>query len=144
MTGYNLYTESDTRSALKLVWRKRYNKIILITNVGENLEGRKYIDKVRKILGFNAMVLFFTNDFEHLKWIKDYPNNLFCVDDFIIKLYVFNFNENGFREIRVLIKDCYKFELPEPIEPFKYPLFEEYKQNGDIYLVGEVLEWRKI
>jgi hypothetical protein len=131
MTGYNLYTESDTRSALKLVWRKRYNKIILITNVGENLEGRKYIDKVRKILGFNVMVLFFTNDFEHLKWIKDYPNSLFCADDFIIKLYVFNFNENGFREIRELIKDCYKFELPEPIEPFKYPLFEEYKQNGD-------------
>ena len=95
------------------------------------MEGRKYIDKVRKILGFNVMVLFFTNDFEHLKWIKDYPNSLFCADDFIIKLYVFNFNENGFREIRELIKDCYKFELPEPIEPFKYPLFEEYKQNGD-------------
>ncbi len=63
MTGYNLYTESDTKSALKLVWRKKYNKIILITNVGKDLEGKKYIDKVRNILQCDAMVLFFTINF---------------------------------------------------------------------------------
>ena len=38
MRGYNLYTESNIKQALKLIWRKIFNKIILITNVGENLK----------------------------------------------------------------------------------------------------------
>ena len=50
MTGYNLYTENNSKDALRLVWRKRFNKIIIITNVGNNLEGKKYVDKVRQIL----------------------------------------------------------------------------------------------
>ena len=133
MTGYNLYTESDIKTALKLVWRKRYNKIILITNVGSNLEGKKFVDKVRKILQFDVMVLFFTNNFEHLTWIKDYPNSLFCADDFTIKYYVFNFNEEGFREIRNNIRDFYGVEIPEPVNPFLYPLFDKYKNGGDYY-----------
>ena len=49
MIGYNLYTESDTKEALKLVWRKRFNKIILISNAGKDLEGKKFVDKVRQI-----------------------------------------------------------------------------------------------
>ena len=65
MTGYNLYTERDTKEALKLVWKKRFNKIILISNAGKDLEGKKFVDKVRQILGFNAMVLFFTDDLNY-------------------------------------------------------------------------------
>ena len=133
MTGYNLYTESDTKSALKLVWKKKYNKIILITNIGKNLEGKKYIDKVRKILKFNVMVLFFTNDFGHLDWIKDYPNSLFCMDDYTIKNYVMNFNENGINEIRNNIKDFYGVELKEFQNPFHYPLYEEFSDADKDY-----------
>ena len=58
MTGYNLYTETNSKDALRLVYRKRFNKIIIITNVGKNLEGKKYVDKVRKILDFNVAVCF--------------------------------------------------------------------------------------
>lgn len=57
-----------------MVCRKRYNKIIIITNVGNNLEGKKYVDKVRKILGFNVIALFFTKQLNHLDWIKYYSN----------------------------------------------------------------------
>ena len=133
MTGYNLYTESDTKSALKLVWKKKYNKIILITNVGEDLEGKKYIDKVRKILQCDAMVLFFTNHFGHLDWIKDYPNSLFCMDDYTIQNYIFNFNEDGLNEIRNNIKEIYGVELKEPVNPFHYPLYEKFKDRDATY-----------
>ena len=111
MTRYNLYTESDTKEALKLIWRKRFNKIILITNVGKNLEGKKFVDKVRKILEFNVMVLFFANDLNHLNWIKNYPNSLFCMDDDTIKNYIFNFNEEGINNIRETAKEFFGVEL---------------------------------
>jgi hypothetical protein len=138
MTGYNLYTESDTKSALKLVWRKRYNKIILITNVGKDLEGKKYIDKVRKILQCDAMVLFFTNNFDHLNWIKEYPNSLFCMDDYSIKNYIINFDENGLNEIRNNIKEFYGVELKELVNPLHYPLYEKFKENDATYADEEI------
>jgi len=128
MTGYNLYTEDNTKDALRLVWRKRFNKIIIITNVGNNLEGKKYVDKVRKILEFNVVALFFTNDFSHLDWIKNYPNALFCMDDYTIKKYVFNFNENGYNDIKKNVKEIFDVDLQEPQNAFDYPLFEKYKE----------------
>ena len=133
MTGYNLYTESDTKEALKLVWRKRFNKIILISNVGKDLEGKKFVDKVRQILGFNVMVLFFTDDLKHLDWIKNYPNSLFCGDDDTIKNYIFNFNEEGINNIRENVKEFYGVELSKPENAFYYPLFEKYKDSDYIY-----------
>lgn len=133
MTGYNLYTESDTKEAFKLVWRKRFNKIILISNVGKDLEGKKFVDKVRQILGFNVMVLFFTDDLKHLDWIKNYPNSLFCGDDDTIKNYIFNFNEEGINNIRENVKEIYGVELSKPENAFYYPLFEKYKNADYIY-----------
>ena len=133
MTGYNLYTESNIKEALKLIWRKRFNKIILITNVGENLEGKKFVDKVRKILEFNIMVLFFTDNFNHLNWIKDYPNSLFCTDDYTLKNYIFNFNEKGINTIKEQVKEFYGVELSNFDKAFDYPLFEKYKDSYYFY-----------
>jgi hypothetical protein len=133
MTGYNLYTESNIKEALKLIWRKRFNKIILITNVGENLEGKKFVDKVRKILEFNVMVLFFTDNFNHLNWIKDYPNSLFCTDDYTLKNYIFNFNEKGINTIKEQVKEFYGVELSNFDKAFDYPLFEKYKDSYYFY-----------
>ena len=45
MTGYNLYTENNSKDALRLVWRKRFNKIIIITNVGNNLKVKNMLIK---------------------------------------------------------------------------------------------------
>jgi hypothetical protein len=129
LTGYNLYIEGDTPSALKLVWRKRFNKIILITNIGKNLEGKKFVDKVREILQFNVMVLFFASNPNHLNWIKDYPNSLFCVDDETLQKYVYDYNENGIEKIRNNVKEFFGVELPKPQNAFEYPLFEKYKEG---------------
>ena len=129
MTGYRLYTESNSKDALKLVYRKRFNKIIIITNVGTNLEGKKYVDKVRQILGFNVAALFFTDDMKHLEWIKDYPNGLFCMDDYTIKKYIFNYGIDAYNDIRNNVRDFYGVELQEPQNAFDYPLFEQYKDT---------------
>ena len=116
-----------------MIWRKRFNKIILITNVGKNLEGKKFVNKVRKILEFNVMVLFFTDNLNHLNWIKDYPNSLFCTDDYTLKNYIFNFNEEGINTIREQVKEFYGVELSKFDKPFDYPLFEEYKDSYYLY-----------
>ena len=47
----NIYTCETTEEALKLVERKKYNKIILISNFGQNKEGPYFIKKAREILG---------------------------------------------------------------------------------------------
>ena len=138
MTGFRLYTESNSKDALKLVYRKRFNKIIIITNVGNNLEGKKYVEKVRKILRFKVAALFFTytknnKQLEQLKqWIKDYPNGLFCMDDYTIKKYIFNYGIEVYNEIRKKIKELYKVELKEPQNAFDYPLFEKHKDKDDL------------
>ena len=56
----NIYFESSTEEALKFLQRRKYNKVILITSIGLDLSGKKFIEVARKILGFNAMVLFFS------------------------------------------------------------------------------------
>ena len=37
MQNYNLYPANSTLEALKLVWKKKYNKIILISNCGKKI-----------------------------------------------------------------------------------------------------------
>ena len=82
------------------------------------------------------MVLFFTNDFNHLNWIKDYPNSLFCVDDDTLQKYVYDFSEKGFENIRNTVKEFFGVELQKPQNPFEYPLFEQYKK--DIHFFEEI------
>ena len=71
----NLYIQ-DT---LNLARRRKYNKVILISNIPIHREGKYFAEEARKILGFNAVVLFHSFDENHLneQWLKDFPNALF-------------------------------------------------------------------
>ena len=75
------------------------------------------------------MVLFFASDPNHLNWIKDYPNSLFCVDDETLQQYVYDFSEKGFKNIRNDVKEFFGVELPKPQNAFEYPLFEKYREG---------------
>ena len=55
---FNIYPFETSEEALKLVERKKYNKIILISNVGTDLGGKKFVDNARKIIGNNVITLF--------------------------------------------------------------------------------------
>ncbi len=50
-----IYYCSTTEEALKLIDRKKYNKIILITNGNNN--GEYFIKKAREIIGANTIAL---------------------------------------------------------------------------------------
>ena len=80
MAKYNIYPCETSEEALKLVERKKYNKIILISNVGDDLGGKKFITNARKIIGNDVIALFLAYNTSHLDWIKNYKNALFSND----------------------------------------------------------------
>ena len=77
---FNIYPCSTSEKALKLIKRKKYNKIILISNIGTDYGGRKFVEEARKILNNNVIVMFSAYSINHLKWVKDFPNALFSND----------------------------------------------------------------
>ena len=62
----NSYFESSTEKALEIINRKKYNKIILISSIGEELSGKKFVVVARKILEFDVLVLFYSNNSKDL------------------------------------------------------------------------------
>ena len=92
---YNVYPCETSNEALKLLERKKYNKIILLSNICSNLEGKKFIDNARKILGKDIIVLFVSYNTDHLKWIKNYKNALFSNDPKFIEEYLKSFEDSN-------------------------------------------------
>jgi hypothetical protein len=142
MQNYNLYPAHSTLEALKLVWKKKYNKIILISNCGDKIideyEGKIFADKARKILGFNAFILFFGSWEGHLNWIKNYPNCLFTNTPKFYKKYILNYNEKGLNELKSEIEEfihrIYKnysdFKFQDFKDHLSFPLYEKFKNGG--------------
>ena len=104
---YNVYPFITSEEALKLIERKKYNKIILLSNIGSNLEGKIFVDNARKILGNDVIVLFISFNTDNLKWIQKYKNALFSNDPNFIEEYLKSF-EDGNTEAKIysLIKKC--------------------------------------
>ena len=75
-----MYGVGEIDEALKIIKRKKYNKIILLSNVGIVDEAKKFIEDVRRILKFNVIVLFYTSKLSHLNWIKDFPIAIFTTN----------------------------------------------------------------
>ena len=46
-SNYNFYSCETSNEALKLLERKKYNKIILLSNICSNLEGKKFVNNAR-------------------------------------------------------------------------------------------------
>ena len=74
---FNVYPCETSEEALNLIKIKKYSKIILISNVGNDLSGKEFIINARKIIGSDVLALFLCYNEEHLKWIKDFKNSLF-------------------------------------------------------------------
>ena len=121
----NIYFINSTEKALELISRKKYNKIILISNVGNNLSGKKYIEKARELLGFDVMVLFYAQTTDHLKWIKNFKNALYTnTDDFLLE-YIKNYNIDGLKKLKTKIEQYYKTKLMNFTEDFlQFPNFK--------------------
>ena len=88
----NAYFEDSLEKALEIIKRKKYNKIILISNIGLDKAGKKFVEVARKLLGFNVVVLFFSGNSSHFSWLQNFPNALYTNNssfykDFIIIIY---------------------------------------------------------
>ena len=81
---------------MKCVNRKKYNRIILISNVGQDLGGKAFVDEARQIIGSNSIVLFSAYDQEHLKWItKYYKNALFSNKSELTEEFLESFSDTS-------------------------------------------------
>ena len=97
----NAYFESSTEKALEIIKRKKFNKIILISSIGLDLSGKKFVEVARKLLGFNVVVLFFSRNEEHLTWIQNFPNALYTNYADYYQDYINNYNESGLLNLKV-------------------------------------------
>ena len=131
---FNIYPCITSKEALELIKRKKYNKIILISNIGTDLGGKKFIDEARKIIGNEVLVLFLAYNIDHLKWVKDYKNALFSNEPNFYEEYLKCFSDE-YRNRKSKILD-----LKEEIEKkynikFKFDdkflYFPNYKKEGN-------------
>ena len=125
---YNIYTCETTEEALELVKRKKYNKIILISNVGKKKAGKAFIDKAREIIGNDVIALFMAYQTSHLNWIKDYKNSLFSNDPKFYEEYLSSFEYKY--KIKNLIEKMEKNYKVKFNFDDKYLYFPNFKENG--------------
>ena len=136
LLGINVYGVGEFDEALDIIRRKKYNKVILISNVGFVDKTKQFINDIRKILAFNVIILFFTASISHLEWIKEIPNILFTMDDSHFKEYILNFNVVGLNNLKAKIEERYGTKLNKFNADLSYPLFQEAESNGDYNLIN--------
>ena len=129
----NIYPCDSTDEALALVKRKKYNKIILLSNVGSDLGGKKFVDEARKIIGNDVVALFLAYNTGHLDWIKNYKNSLFSNAPNFYEEYLKCFSEEKMdieyeiMKLKEKIENHYnvKFNFDD-----KFLYFPNFKDNG--------------
>ena len=130
---YNIYPCETTNEALELIRRKKYNKIILISNVGTDFGGKKFVDEARKIIGNDVIALFLAYNIQHLNWIKNYKNALFSNEPNFYEEYLNCFNDKFYGkkqkilELKQTIENHYKVQFTFDDKFLDYP---KYKDSG--------------
>lgn len=113
----NLYGKKSVEEAVEVVKLKKYNKIKLITNGGNQLSGKKLIEESRKIIGSNFVCLVFARSTNHFEWVKNMENVLLT------------FNAEAFRKFAALKmnqKDVLDYiDYLEKLHGFKYKINKE-------------------
>jgi hypothetical protein len=129
---YNICPCQTSQEALNLIKRKKYNKIILISNVGTDLGGKHFINEARKIIGNDVIALFLAYNKSHLDWIKNYPNAIFSNEPKFYEEYLECFNDNyningKIRDLISKLENHYdvKFNFNDKFLDFPY-----YKESG--------------
>jgi len=138
LLGINVYGVGEFDEALDIIRRKKYNKVIIISNVGLVDKAKQFINDIRNILKFNIIILFFTAFISHLKWIKEIPNILFTMNDSHFKEYILNFNVEGLNKLKAKIEDEYGEKLNQFNADLSYPLYQNEESQADYNLIDLV------
>jgi hypothetical protein len=125
---YNVYTCKSPKEALELIKRKRYNKIILISNCCPNGEGKYFVDEARKLIGKEIITLFSAYNKSHLNWIKNMNNALFSNEfKFLEKFIECFYEQDCLKKLKELIDEMelfynVKFKITES-QMIDYPWY---------------------
>ena len=142
---FNIYPCQTSEEALKLIKRKKYNKIILLSNIGTDFGGKKFIDEARKIIGNDVIVLFSAYNIEHIKWVKDYKNALFSNDPYFYEQYLKCFSgynqpkfsekdiKNNILTLKKKMEDYYKVKFNFDNDFISYPHFKKEGKYSDLF-----------
>ena len=132
----NVFFESNTEKAIEIIKRKKYNKVILISSCQGNV-GKKFVDIVRKILGFDIVVLFYSANTNNLNWIQKYPNALYTNTDSFYKTYITNYNKQGLFDLKKEMDNYYRCKLNLNDNCLDYPKAKEAETNTYETLIFE-------
>ena len=142
--NFNAYFESSIEEALEIIKRKKFNKIILVSNIGLDLSGKKFVEIARQILGFNVLVLFFSKNKEHFSWLQNFPNALFTNKIDFFRDYIMNYNEKGLLDLKKKIEKFYNIKLNFDKDFLKFPKFINQCKYDDIIFEEIIPYFRKI
>ena len=134
---FNVYPCKTTQEALEIVNRKKYNKIILISNVGPNYGGKDFVDKARKIIGNDVIVLFLAYNINHLNWIKTYKNALFSNEPKFYEEYLESFTKepeivDNMKKLILKVENHYKVKFNFDNNYLHFPLYKEEGFYSDL------------
>ena len=129
----NVYIENSAEKALQIIKTKKFNKIILISDMEKNIIGKKFVEDSRKILGFPIMVLFFSLNINIPKWIENFPNALYSnKKDFYLK-YIYNYNIQGLYMLKNEVEKNYNLKLYFTLDFLSFNNFIESGTYEKIY-----------
>ena len=140
----NSYFVRSLEKALEILSRKQYNKIILISNIGSDLSGKRFVEVARKILGFDVIVLFYTTDKIHFSWVQNFSNALISYQDEYYKDYILNYNEKGLLELKEKVEKQYNLKLKFNNNFLKFPKFINQGKMDDIIFREQSPYFKKV
>ena len=135
---FNIYPCKTTPEALKLVEKKKFNKIILMSNVGSDFGGREFVNKARQIIGKEVICLFLAYMEEHLQWIVNYKNSLFSNDPEFYEQYLECFTDDitttkkNVLSLKSSIEDRYNVKFKIENDFLDYPKFKDDGNFADL------------
>ena len=136
----NAFFVGTIEKGLEIILRKKYNKIILISNIGLDLSGKKFVEVARKILGFDVMVLFFSKNQNNFEWLQNFSNALYTNMNNFYEKYVTKYNKEGLNELKKEVENQYKIKLNFTDDFMKFPNFSEKGKYKDLFF-NEINEY---
>jgi hypothetical protein len=111
----NFYFESSTEEALKLILKKKKKgKVILITSIGRDKSGKRFVEIARRILQSDDLIaLFFSNNTNNLDWIQNFCNCLYSSEPNIYEEYISNYNNAGLKELKKKVENFHDIQLKD-------------------------------
>jgi hypothetical protein len=136
---FNCYTCLNSEEALELISRKKYNKIILISNVGPDYGGKKFIEDARKILKNDVITLFIAYNKDHLNWIQNFKNALYSNDATFYERYLNCFDgedetqiKDSLNNLKELMESHYNVNFNFDDNFLDYPLSKNKNLYSDL------------